>query len=526
MISIKTWQKRPDFLRSSNQPDQSNQSNQLAWLTQPYNLSKHFKITVKNYCFILEQENFKNLSPEEITLFKNSDSNSNLNQLNQLNQAFERQITHRDGNKILAWGRVVIPMETYQAYEKSFGSLQDKPIGETLLFNNPEVRRGPFEYAKLTPPLSVLTGCASQACLSREGRDENTLNDKQSQSPCYARRSIFYWRGLPLLVEEIFAPDLPIFLPIKNQSNFSIRSREKLKDYATLIRLHRPIPILLMLWPTLWALWLASHGLPSFKLIIIFALGVFLMRSCGDVLNDLTDRKFDGQVERTKLRPLVTQRISVKEACFLAFLLALLSFGLVLFLNPLSILMACIGAGLALIYPWMKRLTYFPQVFLGFAYNFGILMAFTAVQNKIPALAWYWWILAAIWTVAYDTFYALADIHDDKQTGIKSTAVLWGHLSLNMISGLQLFCLVGAGYLGYLSHFNQIYYLALLLTIPFGIYQRRLVKKSFDKSFKKSQINSQKNTHEKMPILLCIRAFNNNHWIGLLIFLGISAQFL
>lgn len=476
MISIKKitqpWQKKPVFLSSAQ-----NQKNQFNWLTQPYHLSKQLKAATPNYRFVLEQESFQELKLENT------------------GEVFLRESTHRDGEKILVWNRVIIPLKTYQIYQAEFKNLNNQPIGQTLLFNNPEVRRGPFEYTQVEAELP-------------NGDIQLLL----------ARRSVFHWRGHPFTIEEIFSPDLPTFQKSFLQSNQAIRLQQKLKDYFYLIRLHRPIPILLMLWPTLWALWLASNGIPKLKFILIFILGVFLMRSCGDILNDLTDRKFDGQVERTKYRPLATGRVTPKEAYLLTFIFLLFSFILVLFLNLFSIYLSFAALGLSIAYPWMKRVTYFPQLFLGFAYNFGILMAFAAVQNYLPWQAWYLWILSAIWTVAYDTFYALADLADDIQNNIKSTAVLWRSQSLNIIAGLQLFCALGLIYFGVLNHFNFMYYLSIALAVPFGIYQKYLIQKHLKIYTQTPSI--------KIPISPCLQAFNNNHWIGLLILLGISSQFL
>lgn len=468
--------------------------NNLLWLTKPYKLSQHFKTLVPDYQFSLEQESW----------VKNQK-----NQKNQHDNRFERWIAHRAGVNILAWGCVQIPEETYQAYKHSFGELKSNPIGDQLLFNNPEVIRGEFLYARVNNYM--------------------------------ARKSIFYWRGLPLVIIEIFnfpsslqdlAPlpqvgkgmgekaewiypkyqSLNHFsecLKLKFHTNYLYRAAQKLKDYAKLIRLHRPIPILLMLWPTLSALFLAKQGFPGFKLLIIFILGVFFTRSAGDVINDLTDKNLDGKITRTKIRPMATGRVKTKEALILIFIFGVLSLFLLLFLNFLTFYLSLIAVGLTLVYPWMKRFTYFPQVILGLAYNFGILMAYSAVQNKVPGLAIAWWLLAALWTVAYDTMYAMADVKDDVLSEIKSTAVLFGSQVLNIILFMQILCLITAGILGYLEGFKTdlffLYYLSLFISIFFGLYQRFLLKTP--------------------SISHCIAAFNNNHWIGLLIFLGISIQF-
>ncbi len=488
--------------------------NSYLWLTKPYELSKHFQLLIpsdKNYEFRLEQESWVE------NLEKNSE------------KIFERWSTHRanlnhSDSNILAWGCVQIPEPTYQAYQEQFGDLKNKPIGQTLLFNNPEVIRGAFEYANL----------------------------KINQNNYWARRSCFYWQGLPLWVIEIFnfsnfssgrIQDSPLhfskeglpaaerqdlgweypeykslnnfkdFLKLKFHTNYLYRASQKLSDYAKLIRLHRPIPILLMLWPTLSALFLAARGFPGFKLILIFTLGVFLTRSLGDIVNDLTDKNLDGKITRTKIRPLATGRVSVREALFLIFVFLFLSLFLLLFLNLFCVYLSFIALFLILIYPFMKRVTYLPQVILGLAYNFGIIMAYGAVQQHISLISISWWLLAALWTVAYDTMYALADVKDDLISGIKSTAVLFGSQVLNIISGLQIICFIWAGILGYLLKFNFIYFIFLFFTVFFGVYERFLLK------------NNLNNACNKIRIKTCITAFNNNHWIGFLIFLGISTQF-
>ncbi|MCX7124122.1 MAG: 4-hydroxybenzoate octaprenyltransferase [Gammaproteobacteria bacterium] len=281
-------------------------------------------------------------------------------------------------------------------------------------------------------------------------------------------------------------------------SNF----RARFTDYCHLIRLHRPIPILLMLWPTLWGLWIASSGIPAWKYLVIFIAGVIVMRSAGDIFNDLADRKLDGFIERTQMRPLATGRISVKAALAFAFILCLIALGLVLMLNTLCLILAFVGLALAIAYPFMKRIIHFPQVVLGIAYNWGIVMAFAAVQNHTPWQAWYLLAIAVIWTVAYDTMYALADKKDDLKTGIKSTAVLFGNHYHAWIATLQAITWIGLLAFGLLQHFHWIFYLCLMLTLPFFIYQHTLLPE-----------------HQ---IKRCIQAFNNNQWIGLLITIGIA----
>lgn len=448
------------------------------WLTEPYVLSAHLKAVAKDYQFELLNQGQMPIADDDAKAVGGEKI------------AWVRTIAHRDGQHNRVFGRVVVPSNTYQAYEVEFGSLKTNPIGETLLFYNREVRRGPFEVVKI----------------ERGHPQYGFCFEGNAHSHLWARRSIFYWRNLPLIVIEIFMPDLPEFEPQKAKTTGAYRLREKLLDYIYLVRLHRPLPILLMFWPTFWALWLASGGVPELKFIIIFALGVLFMRSLGDVLNDLADRKFDGFVERTRMRPLATGRVSVKEALLLCFVLAVASFILVLFLNPLTIGLAFIGLGLAALYPFMKRLTYYPQVVLGFAYNWGIIMAFAAIQNTVPWVAWGLWVTTICWTVAYDTWYAVADLKHDEKIGIKSTAIAFGsHLHLT-VGALQTLTVIGLAVCGYYYHFNLFYYIMVVCSAMLMAYEHKMM--------------------QTPSIKTAIQAFNHNHWVGLLIFIGIGAQFL
>ncbi|NCX93610.1 MAG: 4-hydroxybenzoate octaprenyltransferase [Gammaproteobacteria bacterium] len=276
---------------------------------------------------------------------------------------------------------------------------------------------------------------------------------------------------------------------------------EALRPHWELLRLHRPIPILLLLWPTYWGLWRAAGGFPGVTLLLIFTVGVFLMRSAGCVLNDLTDQNLDGHVTRTRHRPLVTGKLSSKEAALWVILLLGLSFALVLFLNVFSIGLAFIAASLTLLYPWMKRITHFPQVILGCAFNFGVLMAFAAVQNRLPLEAWLWYGSAVIWTVMYDTIYALTDREDDRKIGIKSTAILFGDAAPRIIILLQgivaVIWLILAVHLHLKLHF---YFCWLAILILFSA-QNGLIHRQNPRDF--------------------LKAFALNHWVGLLIWIGI-----
>jgi len=200
----------------------------------------------------------------------------------------------------------------------------------------------------------------------------------------------------------------------------------KLKDYAQLMRLHRPIGILLLLWPTLWALWIAGQGRPDPHIFVVFVLGVVLMRSAGCVINDYADRDFDPHVERTRDRPVAAGRVSPREALALFAVLCLIAFALVLTLNRLTILLSFAGAFLAATYPFLKRYSHLPQFYLGMAFGWGIPMAFAAQTGGVPGLAWILFVANIFWAVAYDTAYAMVDRDDDLKVGVKSTAILFG----------------------------------------------------------------------------------------------------
>lgn len=223
---------------------------------------------------------------------------------------------------------------------------------------------------------------------------------------------------------------------------------QRLLQYAYLMRLNKPVGILLLLWPTLWALWLASAGHPEGKLLFIFVLGVILMRSAGCIINDFADRHVDGFVKRTCNRPLASGKIRVFEALILFMLLGLLALLLVLQLNKLTILYAFIGAALTLVYPFMKRFTHLPQLGLGLAFAWGIPMVFAATQGKLSWSAWFLFMTAVLWPVIYDTLYAMTDREDDIKVGIKSTAILFGQADRIIIGILQilfLMCLTVVG---------------------------------------------------------------------------------
>lgn len=282
--------------------------------------------------------------------------------------------------------------------------------------------------------------------------------------------------------------------------------KQRLSIYVQLTRLDRPIGIFLLLWPTLWALWVAAEGFPQWHILLIFIAGVVLMRSGGCVINDYADRNFDGQVERTQNRPLAKRLISPKEALLLAGSIALVAFILVLFTNPKTILLSFGGVALAAIYPFMKRYTHLPQVVLGAAFAWSVPMAYTAQTNTIAGQAWLIYASTLIWTVAYDTLYAMVDRRDDLQAGIKSTAILFGKYDRLITGLLQFACLVPLFILGKQLQLGALFYCGLAGAAGFFVYQQYLIR------------------HREEPA--CFKAFLNNHYAGMSIFLGLFFEFL
>jgi 4-hydroxybenzoate polyprenyltransferase len=279
----------------------------------------------------------------------------------------------------------------------------------------------------------------------------------------------------------------------------------RLPDFLLLMRLDKPIGIFLLLWPTLWGLWIANEGWPGIHLLTVFVLGVVLMRSAGCVMNDFADRNFDAHVERTQDRPIATGRIHPKEALLFCGILSLLAFALVMTTNLLTVQLSFAAILIAFSYPFMKRFTYMPQVFLGIAFAWGIPMAFAATSQSIPLVAWLLMTAAIVWTVVYDTEYAMVDREDDIRLGLKSTAILFGDLDRLMIAILQ-FVFIGTMLLLH-RHLELGWYfnLSLVAAALLMFYQQTLIR--------------------KRERLKCFKAFLNNHWVGLAIFVGFVAEF-
>lgn len=278
-------------------------------------------------------------------------------------------------------------------------------------------------------------------------------------------------------------------------------TKEKLIAYALLMRFDKPIGTLLLLWPTLWALFIAADGIPPLPILLIFGLGVILMRATGCVINDYADCHIDGKVKRTLQRPLATGKVSAQEAKYLFVFLLFLAFLLVLQLNQFTVLLSFIAAILATIYPFMKRYTHLPQLILGVAFGWAIPMAFGALTETLPLSCWLLFFANLTWTTAYDTQYAMVDRDDDLRIGVKSTAILFAQYDNKIIALLHLLTLGALILLGITEQFSGYYYIALLCPASLFIYQYSLTKQ-----------------RERLD---CFKAFLNNNYVGLGIFLTI-----
>ena len=276
--------------------------------------------------------------------------------------------------------------------------------------------------------------------------------------------------------------------------------------YWRLMRFDRPIGILLLLWPTLWALWLAADGVPSIHNLVIFVTGVVVMRAAGCVANDLADKDFDPHVERTRGRPLASGALTPREARVLLTGLLLLAFGLVLMTNALTIRLSFIGAILALSYPFFKRFVDVPQVVLGIAFGWSIPMAFAAETGAVPQLAWALLVINVLYAVIYDTFYAMVDREDDLAIGVRSTAILFGRRDLWIIALLQVTMIALCLLLGWHQGWHWPWYLAVMVVFALFMHQLKITR-----------------TRERAA---CFRAFLNNNWVGLALFVGIVVETL
>jgi 4-hydroxybenzoate polyprenyltransferase len=285
----------------------------------------------------------------------------------------------------------------------------------------------------------------------------------------------------------------------------SSRWFERLRDYAYLVRLHRPIGIFLLMWPALWALWLAGEGHPPWPIVLIFVSGVVLMRSAGCAINDYADRDFDGHVARTNQRPLATGAVSPGEAVAVFMVLSLAAFALVLLLNWQTVALSVVALALTLVYPFMKRFTHVPQLFLGAAFGWAIPMAYMAVGGAIPAIAWILFGATLIWALIYDTQYAMVDREDDLRIGIKSTAILFGSQDRLAIGLFQVLMLGLLCWVGLLAGRGVWFYGGLAVAAGFSVYQQWL-------------------TRDRIP-RACFEAFLNNNYFGMAVFVGLVLDY-
>ena len=276
----------------------------------------------------------------------------------------------------------------------------------------------------------------------------------------------------------------------------------KLAAYCRLMRIDKPIGTVLLLWPTLWALWLAADGVPPLNVLLVFTLGVITMRAAGCVINDFADRKIDGHVKRTRLRPLPSGAVTSREAKMLFAGLVVVSFALVLTMNRMTILLSFGGLALAWMYPFMKRHTHLPQVVLGAAFGWAIPMGWAAVSESVPLVCWLLFVANVCWTVAYDTLYAMVDRDDDLKIGVKSTAILFGRFDKLIVGLLQLATLGLMALVGWLSGLGGAFWWSMLLAAGLFVYQQQQVA-GRDRD-------------------ACFKAFLNNNYVGMVLFAGIA----
>jgi len=281
--------------------------------------------------------------------------------------------------------------------------------------------------------------------------------------------------------------------------------RERLALYAKLVRLNRPIGIFLLMWPALWALWIAGEGSPPWQVVLIFVAGVVLMRSAGCAINDFADRNLDGHVSRTRERPIAAGLVSPNEAIGVFIVLSLAAFVLVLFLSWQTVALSVVALALAVIYPFMKRFTHIPQLFLGAAFGWAVPMAFVAITGSIPPLAWLLFCATVLWALVYDTQYAMVDREDDLQVGIKSTAILFGPHDRLIVGLLQVLLLLMLGGVGYLADRGGWFFAGLTVAGALAVYHQYLMR-------------------DRLPAA-CFRAFLGNNYLGMALFVGLVADY-
>jgi len=293
--------------------------------------------------------------------------------------------------------------------------------------------------------------------------------------------------------------------PLEPDAGLGQRVASRLAEYALLMRLDRPIGIWLLMWPTLWALWVAGEGGPDPHVFFVFVAGVVLMRSAGCVINDFADRDIDPHVERTRSRPLADGRVSPAEALVLAAGLGAVAFGLVLTMNRLTVLLALAGAALTVTYPFLKRFTHLPQVWLGASFGWSVPMAFAAQTGGVPRIAWLMFLAVVVWAVIYDTMYAMVDRDDDLKLGVGSTAILFGEADRPILMGMQAVLMLALWLTGRMAGLDGWYLFGLAVAAGLAVWQQRLIR-----------------TREREA---CFRAFLNNNYFGMAVFFGILLDY-
>ncbi len=433
---------------------------QLDWLLLEDSMTKRFEQQGKTVTVTMIQEGF----------VTSADIASELPLVPKEERYWLREILLcADGEPWLA-GRTVVPESTLSGPELALQRLGNTPLGR-YLFTSSELTRDFIEI----------------------GRD----------AELWGRRSRLRLSGKPLILTELFYRHRRC-TERKKKMEWSL-TQNKLLAYHRLMRTDKPIGALLLLWPTLWALWVATPGVPPLWILGVFVAGVWLMRAAGCVVNDYADRKFDGHVKRTANRPLPSGQVTEKEARVLFIVLVLLSFLLVLTLNTMTILLSVAALALAWVYPFMKRYTHLPQVVLGAAFGWSIPMAFAAVSESVPLSCWLMFLANILWAVAYDTQYAMVDRDDDLKIGIKSTAILFGRHDKLIIGILQVAVLALMVAIGRLNGLNWEFYWSVLVAGLLFAYQQKLIAK-----------------RERDA---CFKAFMNNNYVGLVLLLGLAMSY-
>jgi 4-hydroxybenzoate polyprenyltransferase len=290
------------------------------------------------------------------------------------------------------------------------------------------------------------------------------------------------------------------------EAPYRVRLARRLLEYVRLMRLDRPIGIWLLLWPTLWALWVAGSGHPDPTVLLVFVVGVTVMRSAGCIINDFADRNVDPHVRRTRGRPLAARRVTPTEALLLFVALLGVALWLATFLNPFTLRLACVGAALTVSYPLMKRFFALPQLYLALAFSWGVPMAFAALLGALPRVAWVMFVTTIVWVTIYDTLYAMVDREDDLKIGVNSSAIVFADMDRLIIGALQLTMLLALLLMGRSLDFGNAYLGAVGVAALFFLYQQWLIRAREPNA--------------------CLRAFLNNHYVGMSIFIGILLEYI